>query len=197
MRMLGSGRPFVVELLSPRLKSLAVQSTLAELEKLINSVEVNVAVSQLDFTDNSCFAELTTAAAAKVKVYAAVIQSNRELSEELIGRVNGLVDIEIDQMTPLRVLHRRTLMNRDKFVYRCRLQKINAFTGLLVLLASAGTYIKEFVHGDLNRTTPNLGILMDCKCDIIQLDVLDLYPELSEDSLKKFEELVEQLKMKD
>jgi tRNA pseudouridine synthase 10 len=37
--------------------------------------------------------------------------------------------------------------------------------------ASAGTYIKEFVHGDLGRTTPNVGSLIDKEVDILQLDV--------------------------
>lgn len=37
--------------------------------------------------------------------------------------------------------------------------------------ASAGTYIKEFVHGDLGRTTPNVGSLIGKEVDILQLDV--------------------------
>jgi tRNA pseudouridine synthase 10 len=28
---------------------------------------------------------------------------------------------------------------------------------ILHMLASAGTYIKEFVHGDFGRTIPNIG----------------------------------------
>ena len=35
----------------------------------------------------------------------------------------------------------------------------------------AGTYIKEFVHGDLGRTTPNVGSLIGKEVDILQLDV--------------------------
>ena len=45
----------------------------------------------------------------------------------------------------------------------------------MYVLASAGTYIKEFVHGDLERTLPNLGNILDSECDIIQLDVIKLY----------------------
>lgn len=32
-------------------------------------------------------------------------------------------------------------------------------------------YIKEFVHGDFGRTKPNLGILLKCDVDILELDV--------------------------
>ena len=33
------------------------------------------------------------------------------------------------------------------------------------------SYIKEFVHGDFGRTTPNLCTLLDMECDILELDV--------------------------
>jgi tRNA pseudouridine synthase 10 len=41
----------------------------------------------------------------------------------------------------------------------------------------AGTYIKEFVHGDGGRTTPNLGSLLSCDgpAEIIFLDVLEVH----------------------
>ena len=42
---------------------------------------------------------------------------------------------------------------------------------MLEIWASAGTYIKEFVHGDLNRTKPNVGSLLNKPVDILQLDV--------------------------
>lgn len=41
----------------------------------------------------------------------------------------------------------------------------------LWLSTQAGTYIKEFVHGDLGRTQPNLTTLLDCDTDILTLDV--------------------------
>ncbi|RXG68625.1 putative tRNA pseudouridine synthase Pus10 [Armadillidium vulgare] len=54
----------------------------------------------------------------------------------------------------------------------------------LFLNTQAGTYIKEFVHGDFGRTTPNLGSILGAKCDIIALDVenvqLDWPPSLNE-----------------
>ncbi len=46
------------------------------------------------------------------------------------------------------------------------------------LLASAGTYIKEFVHGDLGRTSPSVGSLLNTEADILQLDVSNVYESL-------------------
>lgn len=41
----------------------------------------------------------------------------------------------------------------------------------LTLQTQAGTYIKEFVHGDFNRTMPNLCTLLNRPVDIVALDV--------------------------
>ena len=48
---------------------------------------------------------------------------------------------------------------------------------LLEIVASAGTYIKEFAHGDLGRTRPSLASLLGCAVDILQLDVVGLEDE--------------------
>ena len=39
----------------------------------------------------------------------------------------------------------------------------------------ATNYIKEFINGDFGRTWPNLGVLLNCECDILQLDVKDIF----------------------
>lgn len=59
------------------------------------------------------------------------------------------------------------------------------------LLASAGTYIKEFVHGDLGRTVPSVGSLLDSEADILQLDVTNVYDSLQSVANKTDEELFE------
>ncbi|CAN6463837.1 unnamed protein product [Victoria cruziana] len=41
----------------------------------------------------------------------------------------------------------------------------------------AGTYIKEFVHGDLGRTHPSMNSLLGCRAEILQLDVTDVKME--------------------
>lgn len=41
------------------------------------------------------------------------------------------------------------------------------------LVAEAGTYIKEFVHGDVGRTMPSLAsILGQPSADLLELDVI-------------------------
>lgn len=45
----------------------------------------------------------------------------------------------------------------------------------LSMKTQAGTYVKEFVHGDLGRTKPNLRTLLDADVDILELDVEVIY----------------------
>jgi len=37
----------------------------------------------------------------------------------------------------------------------------------LAMLAQAGAYIKEIVHGDLGRTYPNIGSILETEADIL------------------------------
>ena len=62
-------------------------------------------------------------------------------------------------------------MVRQKVIYDAKCELLNDHYMILHLTTSAGTYVKEFVHGDLGRTVPNLGELLQCDADIIQLDV--------------------------
>ena len=45
----------------------------------------------------------------------------------------------------------------------------------LTLCTQAGTYVKEFVHGDFGRTSPNLCSILKCDVDIVALDVEVVY----------------------
>jgi tRNA pseudouridine synthase 10 len=59
-------------------------------------------------------------------------------------------------------------------IHQIECEKINDHYMIVDLTTQAGTYIKEFIHGDFGRTNPNLGSILNCTADILQLDVLDL-----------------------
>ena len=92
----------------------------------------------------------------------------------MIEKLNSMKEFKIFQQTPIRVLHRRNNDTREKEIYSIESNKINDHFLILDLTTQAGTYIKEFVHGDFGRTNPNLGSILNCNTDILQLDVLDL-----------------------
>jgi len=62
---------------------------------------------------------------------------------------------------------------RPKTVHHMKTEILPDLRGhfILRLKTQAGTYIKEFVHGDFNRTVPNLCTLLERPVDIIALDV--------------------------
>ena len=89
----------------------------------------------------------------------------------------GLQCLAIQQKTPLRVLHRRSLLNRRRYIYNLETALLNDHYFLLRLVTSAGTYVKEFVHGDFGRTQPNVSTILGGAADILQLDVTWLYDD--------------------
>ena len=77
-------------------------------------------------------------------------------------------------------------MVRNKIIHKLFASPIDDQNMILNVLSSAGTYIKEFVHGDLDRTYPNVSSLTSNKADIFQLDVLKLYEKLDKDAYEDF-----------
>ena len=57
-------------------------------------------------------------------------------------------------------------MIRKKYIHKLKAYILGDKHFVLYVLSSAGTYIKEFVHGDLERTTPNIGSLLNTEADI-------------------------------
>ena len=71
-------------------------------------------------------------------------------------------------------------MVRPKKAYRLHAEIKSPNIVLLQVLSSAGTYIKELVHGDLGRTMPNIGTILNKEVDILQLDVTQVYDNVEE-----------------
>uniref|UniRef100_A0A7S1YZL7 tRNA pseudouridine(55) synthase n=1 Tax=Ditylum brightwellii TaxID=49249 RepID=A0A7S1YZL7_9STRA len=83
--------------------------------------------------------------------------------------------LEIAQSTPLRVLHRRSSQIRKRHILSLVATRLSSHWFLLRISTSAGTYVKEFVHGDCGRTSPSVSSMLGsggscCKTDIYWLD---------------------------
>ncbi|MEM2987503.1 MAG: tRNA pseudouridine(54/55) synthase Pus10, partial [Candidatus Bathyarchaeia archaeon] len=103
-RMLGKGRPFVIEVAQPKRRFLNLQ----EIEDNVNAnAKGKVEVSELRFVDKDFVRKLKKAELAQ-KEYRVTVEFEREVSNAdlrlLEGKLSGSV---IKQRTPLRVLHRR------------------------------------------------------------------------------------------
>ncbi|RYQ79616.1 hypothetical protein Ahy_Scaffold2g107542 isoform B [Arachis hypogaea] len=117
--------------------------------------------------------------AEKQKQYAALVWTSRPLKDEDFQQVSSLKDLKVVQRTPIRVLHRRSPLEREKIIHWMKIETVAGSSQyfLLHLCTQAGTYIKEFVHGDLGRTHPSIGSILGCRAEILQLDVTDIKME--------------------
>jgi len=175
VRMLGKGRPFVAGLVNPKTTNLPADEV-RSLEREINQSTELVGVRDLQVTDKESLVILKAGENEKKKCYSAKIWCPEPIDNELLDRINTTKDLKIGQKTPLRVLHRRPLCVRERTIYSMNIQRINKEEDTthhyqLQLKTEAGTYIKEFVHGDLGRTIPSMCTLMGAPFDILELDV--------------------------
>ena len=91
-----------------------------------------------------------------------------------IFSIRSLILIPSTALPPLlrSVLHRRPLAVRPRRVHSIFLAElVDDYHFRIGLETEAGTYIKEFVHGDLGRTQPNLKEILSKEVDILKLDV--------------------------
>jgi tRNA pseudouridine synthase 10 len=172
-RMLGSGRPFVVEISKPTKRFL----DLRKLEETINGhAKGKVEVSNLRFTNKDVVRKLKKAESAQ-KIYRVLIEFERNVSEEDLRLLEKLANTSIKQQTPLRVLHRRADLVREKYIYKVKVKKVSLNKAEMEIRCQGGLYVKELVSGDEGRTTPSVSELLANKAKPIKLDVLNVIME--------------------
>lgn len=174
--MLDNGRPFLLELVNPMDTSIGNEK-LKELQEMINASTQLIAVKQLCKVSKNSSSLLKQGEEEKKKTYSALVWTERDVTVEQLQVLNDTKELVVKQKTPIRVLHRRTLAVREKMIYSMETELLNSHHFRLKLLTQAGTYIKEFVHGDFGRTEPNVGTLLGCDADILSLDVLEVQLE--------------------
>ncbi|KAI4498879.1 hypothetical protein M0802_006054 [Mischocyttarus mexicanus] len=187
VRNIHSGRPFAVELINPRITNISIE-LLSNLVTIINDSSTQVKVTtNLKLLTRDDLKKLKEGESVKTKFYRALcVFRNAPKDKSCIESLNGLKSVKIIQKTPIRVLHRRPLTPRVRYIYDMRarwakpqelLNLTNAPTDtdnmffVLDVKTQAGTYVKEFVHGDLGRTKPSLCDLLKTEVDIVALDV--------------------------
>eukprot|EP01132_Coremiostelium_polycephalum_P001291 gene1291-1630_t len=174
VRMLGNGRPFFIEIVDPH-KIFLKYDDFRLMEKNINDSTEKIKVSNLQIITKKQTNLIKDAEGSKQKDYRCVVWTSKPLQPQDLEILTNTKNIDIKQITPVRVLHRRSLMTRSKKVKELSFQYVSPhFFVLDVIGAQAGTYIKEFVHGDLGRTVPSIGSILNCEADILQLDVLNV-----------------------
>ncbi|PIN85242.1 MAG: tRNA pseudouridine(54/55) synthase Pus10 [Candidatus Diapherotrites archaeon CG11_big_fil_rev_8_21_14_0_20_37_9] len=172
--MLGSGRPFVIELLFPKKRTV----NLSELEEKVNLLlKGKIELSGLNFVAKERVVEIKNT--SYDKVYSALCSYSGKLSQKKVDSFVGK-KISIVQRTPERVEKRRVDKERKKYaiIKKCVLLENNTF--IIELLASHGLYVKEFISGDGARTNPSISSLIGVNAVCNLLDVIEVCFENSE-----------------
>ncbi|XP_076647728.1 pseudouridine synthase 10 [Halictus rubicundus] len=187
VRNIYAGRPFAVELINPHMTKIT-EALLTDLVQKVNQSSKEVQItSNLKVLTKEDLKKLKEGEVTKTKIYRALCVFRAKPAYMLpLETLNDLKRVEIIQKTPIRVLHRRPLSPRTRLIYEMRArwvtsQELQKLLGtatedvsmffVLDIKTQAGTYVKEFVHGDFGRTKPSLCDILKTEVDIVALDV--------------------------
>ena len=174
--MLGSGRPFVLELRMPKNREI----DLNEMTDKINEGNMGrIQVNNLEFVPRKRVAELKNTVCDKS--YRVDVSIPEDLAiESLKNGAQKLKHKLVKQRTPTRVAHRRADLIRPRLVESVNVLSFEQGMVELEIKAQHGTYIRELVSGDMGRTVPSFSSLVDGACKVEVLDVLNLHLEYEE-----------------
>ncbi|MDD2626142.1 MAG: tRNA pseudouridine(54/55) synthase Pus10 [Candidatus Methanomethylophilus sp.] len=173
--MLGSGRPFILEISNPQVRRI----DLDELEKQAND-SVLAQFHGLHFVPHRMVAIYK--GSDPDKTYRARVSTDDKVNKERVDEVAlSFKNVHLAQRTPQRVAHRRADLVRDRMIYWVKAENVEEESFDLVMKTQSGTYVKEFVSGDEGRTTPNFSAALGIQCTVEALDVLEIDFQETED----------------
>ena len=166
--MLGTGRPFVVEVREPRRRVVDTD----RLEADINAfAEGKVEVTGLRRCSYEMVERVKELDASKT--YRATVEFDADVTPEaLAAALEDLEGATVEQETPRRVDHRRASLTRTRTVYAATGELVDDRRATVDVHGEGGLYIKELVSGDDGRTVPSLAGLLGVGATVTSLDVL-------------------------
>ena len=167
-RMLGTGRPFVVEVKEPRRRDIDVE----RLESDVNAfAEGAVEVEGLRLATYEMVERVKRLDASKT--YRAAVAFDEPVgADALTGASEELGGATVEQYTPQRVDHRRANLTRTREVYAMSADLDDPTHATVEIHGAGGLYVKELVSGDDGRTEPSLAGLLGVDARVTALDVL-------------------------
>lgn len=178
VRCLGNGRPFVLEIIDSHSSTLKDEIT-QKIENNVNSKEdQKITIKDLQMVKREDLVHIKQGEEHKKKIYRALCKVDGDITLDILNKLDSPEGFLIHQCTPLRVLHRRTLLSRPRRIFSVAPKYFRNADGhemlIIDIITQAGTYIKELVHGDFGRTEPNFSSIVGISMDIISLDVIGI-----------------------
>jgi len=170
-RMLGGGRPFIVEVKKPKRRFIDLRNLAHTINK---QAQGKVKVLNLLFASKDDVRKLKKAEASD-KVYKAIVEFDRNVSDEELEAVEKtFANAVVHQQTPLRVLHRRADLVREKYIYETKIKRLTPNRAEMRIRCQGGLYIKELITGDEGRTDPCVAKIVNAEAKPLELDVLSV-----------------------
>lgn len=170
VRTLGSGRPFVVEIISPKIRT----TDLRMVEHLINDLSKGlIEVEKLTYVDGKLVPKLKAFSEIARKKYIARVKLDQPISDNALKELEAkFKNLLINQRTPLRILGRKNDKVRKKIVYELKARALGEQEILLEITCQGGLYVKELIHGDQGRTQPSIAETLGVSVTVEELDIL-------------------------
>ena len=168
--MLGSGRPFVLEIKEPRRRHADLDALETEVNGSANGA---VEVEGLTFVSYGMIERVKQHDASKT--YRATVDFDGSVDgSEFEMAIGSLAGATIEQRTPSRVDHRRADLVRERTVLSIEGSLTDEYTATVEIHGEGGLYIKELISGDGGRTEPSLAGLLGVEATVRTLDVVDV-----------------------
>ncbi|WGI16763.1 tRNA pseudouridine(54/55) synthase Pus10 [Methanonatronarchaeum sp. AMET-Sl] len=173
VKMLGNGRPFVIEIKEPKNREIDHQEIMEEIN---NKHGDKIEVKKLQPTNRNKIEEIKEARAPKT--YRAKINAkpneNQITQEQLMKALKQLEGKTIEQETPRRISRRPEKTRKRKILETDILDKTNEHY-IIKIKTEAGAYVKEIISGDNGKTKPSLAELLNKDIKCLELDVLNVH----------------------
>ena len=166
--MLGTGRPFVIEVDEPRRRDVDTE----RLEADINAfAEGNVEVEGVRRCTHAMVERVKRLDASKR--YRARVEFDADVSDRAFDEALAELDgATVEQHTPNRVDHRRAARTRTRVAHEVTGERDGPRRATVEVHGEGGLYIKELISGDEGRTEPSLAGLLGVGATVTELDVL-------------------------
>ena len=169
VRMLGTGRPFVLEIKEPKIRKIDLEKIAEEVAEIAKG---KTEYLNLKFTERKRKAEIKVSSPDTYKVYRALVKCEDDIKEEDLDKLQTLHIIQ--QRTPIRVSHRRADKIREKEVKKIEAEFIDSKTFEMIIKTEGGLYIKELISSDEGRSNPSVSEVLGTQAICAELDVIEV-----------------------
>ncbi|EMA40678.1 tRNA pseudouridine(54/55) synthase Pus10 [Halococcus hamelinensis] len=166
--MLGTGRPFVIEVKHPQHRAVDTEALETEINEFADG---KAEVEGLRRATHEMVERVKELDANKT--YSMTVEFADPVEEsDLEAALDDLRGATVEQYTPQRVDHRRAALTREREVYETEGALDDPYHATVEVKGAGGLYVKELMSGDDGRTEPSLAGLLGIESEVTALDVI-------------------------